>query len=155
MILTKRCAACCKRFHLNAFANDQRKRDGKYAYCIPCKREASDKRRAKNRERALRAKLAFGNCECHGYQVTKENHNQFEWDHIDPKTKCHTIGKMLAYSDKAFYAELAKCRLVCVDWHREHTRQQHIDGVFKIPEQTEIDYTPIEQVWQLSLFEER
>jgi hypothetical protein len=155
MILTKKCSACRRRFPFNAFANDLKKKDGKGAYCIPCKRIASDNRRAKNRERALRAKLAIGVCECHGFEVTKENHNKFEWDHINPQTKCHTIGKMLAYSDTAFYAELQKCRLVCVDWHRQHTRQQHIDGVFKIPEQQEIEYTPIEQVWQLSLFEER
>jgi hypothetical protein len=154
MMLTKQCGCCRKRFNIEAFYNDSTKGTGKCSYCIPCKRLYSANRRARNRQRNLNAKLKAKACVCHGIEVTKQNHWQFEWDHIEPQNKVHTIGEMGLASDLTFYEELQKCRLVCVDWHRQHTRQQHIDGVFKIPEQQEIEHTPIEQVWQLSLFEE-
>jgi len=84
------------------------------------------------RQRNIQAKLDRVICACHGIVVTLDNINTFEWNHRDPDTKLFTVGGMLLRSDSLYFAEIAKCDLVCRSWHIEHTRLQRDDGQFKV-----------------------
>lgn len=44
-----------------------------------------------------------------------------EWDHIDPKTKDAKISQMDRATDEQFWAEVAKCQLLCRPHHIEKT----------------------------------
>lgn len=46
--------------------------------------------------------------------------------HVDPSTKLHNVTSMDTYSDEAFYAELAKCVVVCWPCHRK--RHEEIES---------------------------
>jgi len=57
-----------------------------------------------------------------------ENDFFFEFDHRDVMTKIANISALSSKGDDVFYAELAKCRLLCVKCHRENTRRQWQSG---------------------------
>lgn len=48
-----------------------------------------------------------------------------EFDHIDPATKLCEVSTLLYTRNLAeFWAEVKKCQLLCVDHHKEKTRQE-------------------------------
>lgn len=47
--------------------------------------------------------------------------NDLQFDHVDPKTKIGTVAKIWSYSEKRFWAEVAKCQLLCQEHHIEKT----------------------------------
>ncbi|WPH68534.1 HNH endonuclease [Stenotrophomonas phage BUCTxx99] len=47
--------------------------------------------------------------------------DDLELDHIDPTTKSFTIGNMWSVNKESFWAEVAKCQLLCVKCHSEKT----------------------------------
>lgn len=50
--------------------------------------------------------------------------NDLEFDHIDPVTKAGEVTTILYTRNLAeFWAEVAKCQLLCGDHHREKTRR--------------------------------
>jgi hypothetical protein len=47
--------------------------------------------------------------------------DKLQFDHIDPKTKIRTIANILAYREDKFWAEVAKCQLLCIPCHTDKT----------------------------------
>jgi hypothetical protein len=152
-MLTKQCRGCKNIYEVSAFHKDLSRRDGLSRICKTCKRIKSDKENEHGRQRAIKAKLDYGKCDCHGIVVTIENLHQFQWDHIDPQNKKYVIGKIQKQSDKVFFEELAKCRLVCTSFHKTHTRSQWLQGLIGT-NTTSIDSLLIQKpAHQESLFE--
>ena len=153
MRLTKQCGGCKNIYEVSAFYKDLSRRDGLSRICKTCKRIKSDKETQHGRQRAIKAKLDYGKCDCHGIVVTIENLHQFQWDHIDPQNKKYVIGKIQKQSDKVFFEELAKCRLVCTSFHKAHTRNQWLQGLIGT-NKTSMDSLLIQKpAHQESLFE--
>ncbi len=50
---------------------------------------------------------------------------KLEIDHIEPKKKAFSIGKMWSVAESTFIAELNKCQLLCSDCHLLKTKAQH------------------------------
>ena len=127
--MTKYCPGCKTVYERDAFAKATRRPDGLAPQCRACYAIRDKKRIEHGKKRRVKAKLDYGKCDCHGIIVTVENLDQFEWDHIDPQDKKYVIGKMTVMTDKLFYEELAKCRLVCRSFHVAHTREQRSQGL--------------------------
>jgi hypothetical protein len=127
--LTKQCSKCKNIYELSAFSNRSRSTDGLASQCRSCYAIHDAQRLEYGKKRKIKAKLDYGKCDCHGIIVTLENLDQFEWDHINPQDKKYVIGKMTIMTDKLFYEELAKCRLVCRAFHVAHTREQRSQGL--------------------------
>ena len=51
--------------------------------------------------------------------------HQLEFDHIDPATKSYTIASRPSASNVKFWAEIAKCQLLCSVCHK---RKSKLDG---------------------------
>lgn len=49
---------------------------------------------------------------------------QLEFDHIDPSTKIDCVTSLAMRSRKLFFAEVAKCQLLCKEHHIEKTRAE-------------------------------
>jgi hypothetical protein len=66
-------------------------------------------------ERRAKA-LAFlgGACKC-------GSTSDLQFDHVDRTKKSFTIGKLWSLSEKVFWAEIAKCQLLCSKCHEEKT----------------------------------
>jgi 5-methylcytosine-specific restriction endonuclease McrA len=47
--------------------------------------------------------------------------DDLQLDHIDPKTKLYNISHIYSMSEKIFWAEVAKCQLLCSKCHKEKT----------------------------------
>lgn len=129
MTPTKKCSSCKNICFISAFGKSSRNKSGLTAICKECASVQNKKYAEHGRQRAIKAKLDYGKCDCHGIVVTLDNLDEFEWDHIDPKTKKFRISQMQKRSDWQFYEELAKCRLVCPSFHIAHTRQQRLQGL--------------------------
>ena len=94
-------------------AHRKGKRDYNYQY----------KRR---KQRIDSIKLSAGCCVC-GY---KEHSAALDFDHIDPSTKEFLIPRYLARTNlKRLFAEIRKCRIICANCHRVHSREQWNNGV--------------------------
>ena len=48
--------------------------------------------------------------------------DDLQFDHIDPADKSFDLGKLWSVSEVRFFAELAKCQLLCGPHHRDKTR---------------------------------
>jgi hypothetical protein len=86
-------------------------------------------------KRAIAEKKA-GGCERCGFQA--EDPCQLELDHMDPATKHVTKtgrrpspGSMVNYNPEFFALEISKCRVLCSNCHRLHTKYQSMSR--KIP----------------------
>ena len=74
---------------------------------------------APGRLRLLNSKLERHHCQdCH-LAVTAENSVCFDYDHLHSKLR--NVALMTSVSDEVFYAEIAKCELVCANCHRLRT----------------------------------
>lgn len=49
--------------------------------------------------------------------------DQLEVDHINPADKTHNIAKVWSYSKEKFWAEIAKCQVLCTECHKNKTRE--------------------------------
>ena len=128
----KRCARCkdvkpLKQFHVKG---GNRVREN-HSYCVQCKREIVAANNARGRRRNKDAKLDRVACHDCGLVVTEETTHRFDWDHRDPSQKSFTIGTGILKSDHAFYAEVAKCDLVCKICHSDRTELARNAGLFK------------------------
>ena len=92
-------------------------------------RQRSAVRRAAWRE-VIRELIVGKGCESCGFQ--SERLGFFDLDHIDRDTKTTEIARLVRDLNpkredhrERFMAELAKCRVLCVACHREHTAQQN------------------------------
>jgi hypothetical protein len=81
-----------------------------------------------------RAKMAAGRCtQCQFVMSSAESSTQFHWDHIEPVLKTANICVLVTKEAPiaAIDAELAKCRLLCVNCHAHHTSVQRHTGQLK------------------------
>lgn len=76
------------------------------------------KKRAKEKRKWAIDKLGGKCVEC-------GSTDNLEIDHIDPKKKSFTFGKLWSLAKSKVEAELAKCQLLCTDCHR---KKNLIDG---------------------------
>jgi hypothetical protein len=51
-----------------------------------------------------------------------------EVDHINPKEKLYSIGKLILGRNGLLQAELAKCQLLCVECHKQKTTEAQYVG---------------------------
>ena len=68
-----------------------------------------------------------GKCE-HCYE---DDFDVLDFDHLVPEQKKYTVACMSNYSDIVFQEEVFKCRLLCANCHRRHTKKQRADGIIK------------------------
>jgi hypothetical protein len=76
------------------------------------------------------AKRARGACRC-GFPATPENLCALDWAHKDAREKLYNPGQMRTMSDDSFFAEIAKCDLVCANCHRKDTQAQYKAGLIR------------------------
>ena len=90
-------------------------------YCRPCSKAYYKERLAERRAYIHAVKTAVG-CEMCGYNAHPA---ALEFDHIDPTTKKHSIGReLISLSMKKLKEEIAKCRVLCANCHQIHTYEQ-------------------------------
>lgn len=71
-------------------------------------------------------KVGFGCDDC-GYNLHPA---ALDFDHIDPSTKEFLIPRFLARSNlKRLFKEIRKCRILCANCHRTHSRTQWDLGI--------------------------
>ena len=61
------------------------------------------------------------------FHAISETQKMRDWDHKNPSEKTHTISKMNYKSDELFFAEIAKCDILCRNCHIMRTMQQYKD----------------------------
>lgn len=76
------------------------------------------------KERNIKARLDRVHCADCKTTVTRETAQMFDWDHRDPTEKSYAISRMNCRSDDLFFAEIAKCDLVCKMCHVNRTKTQ-------------------------------
>lgn len=88
-----------------------------------------DKRLTRYRRRMRwvnRVKTEYGCDEC-GFN---SHPAALDFDHIDPSTKSFLIPRKVGNGNlKALIAEIRKCRILCANCHRVHSRTQWDNGV--------------------------
>ena len=83
-------------------------------------------------------KLRIGECQVCKRKLEKEEECcAFDFDHIRPESKHHSISKMVTnFSLIQFYKciskEISKCRLICCMCHMDHTRKQRRDKLSEL-----------------------
>lgn len=85
----------------------------------------------KGKARNVAARIKRGECHYCKTAVTEENALSFDWDHRDPTEKATGVSKMNRKSDEEFFAEIAKCDLVCRNCHIIRTQKQFTEGLLK------------------------
>ncbi|QPB44263.1 hypothetical protein [Medusavirus stheno T3] len=96
----------------------------------PAKPTDTNKRlRERNAEYVRNRKFECGRCELCGLAVPTNDPQEtvaFDYDHLDRTTKKGSISQMAGTttSKRALEEEIAKCRLLCANCHRKHTKQQ-------------------------------
>ena len=152
---TKYCHGCKCVYTVDMFATSNGRKDGLATQCRKCHAKRDAKRIAHGRQRNINAKLERGFCEISGTAVTLDNLDLFEWDHRDPSQKKFVVGQMIVQTDKTYFAEVAKCRLILRSVHIEHTRQQRADGLINNNVRTNNPESVVSRPpEQLSMFEE-
>ncbi len=73
--------------------------------------------RTKHRDYRDAVKMAIG-CELCGYA---EHPTALQFDHIDPTTKCFSLGRSKGVSFQRMKDEIAKCRVLCANCHMIYT----------------------------------
>lgn len=100
----------------------------KKSECTPCMSKSGYEKQKlvlnKGKERNIQARISRGECTVCKIKVTRENALSFDWDHRDPTEKTHQVSRMNAKKDELFYAEIAKCDLVCRNCHIIKTQHQ-------------------------------
>lgn len=86
--------------------------------------------RVKKRNYVNNIKMKIGSCELCDRKVENESMCcAFDFDHLDVETKRDCISKMVGHYRLADFfecidAEVAKCRLLCANCHKKHTKEQ-------------------------------
>ena len=60
-------------------------------------------------------------CDVCGYRTSPA---ALDWDHLPGQIKSFQISQAWSRSEKALLAEIAKCRLVCANCHRQDTNER-------------------------------
>lgn len=83
-------------------------------HCRPCQRASVKKRRAAVRDTMIDER--GGACESCGYNKCRA---ALDWHHLDPSKKDFHVGDGNTRSIAITRAEVAKCKLLCANCHRE------------------------------------
>jgi hypothetical protein len=100
--------------------------------CVNCHRLRTSKQYTRNSNNAKKkfrdqAKLERASCESCKLKVTSDNLAVFDFDHLDRSSKIACISLMCQrshYSVTDVEAEMTKCRMLCANCHKIHTRIQ-------------------------------
>ncbi len=116
----------CKRTmrHSSLFYQDK---NGKLSnHCKKCKSVYSRIGRLRAKNYVTRIKLETGQCQECKIPVTEKTICCFDYDHLDMKTKTHTISRMTCGGRRndSIQKEIDKCRLLCCKCHRIYTWSQ-------------------------------
>lgn len=139
----KCCIKCGEEKELDSFVKDNNYADGRRNMCKQCyskymidyyKSNPEKKSKHKDKEiynkkknlymkarwekRRVEAMKKLGDC-CIRCGITKH----IEFDHIDTTTKIMTVARAASRSDDFFWAEVAKCQLLCRACHLEKTAE--------------------------------
>ena len=137
--LTRVCARCHAEKPIDAFPIKDKTRGTRRSYCIPCRSEygkehyrlhkssyvaknaaARVRHRRSNRELVYEYLVAHPCVDC-----GETDPVVLDFDHIDPKTKLWTVGKMLSrQAGPAIEREIEKCIVRCANCHRMRTANQ-------------------------------
>lgn len=138
-VLTRVCARCQSEKPVEAFPIKDKARGTRRSYCVPCHSEYGKEHYQKNKPYYL-AKNA-------GARVRQRQSNRdfayeyllthpcvdcgepdpvvLDFDHVDPKLKLWSIGKMLSrQASPAIEREIGKCVVRCANCHRIRTATQ-------------------------------
>lgn len=138
-VLTRVCARCQSEKPVEAFPIKDKARRTRRSYCVPCHSEYGKEHYQKNKPYYL-AKNA-------GARVRQRQSNRdfayeyllthpcvdcgepdpvvLDFDHVDPKLKLWSIGKMLSrQASPAIEREIGKCVVRCANCHRIRTATQ-------------------------------
>jgi len=100
----------------------------KISECIQCmSKVAYDKMKPKieiGKQRNINERIKRTECCDCKLKVSEENAQMFDWDHRDPKEKKYNISRLNCKADAVFYAEIAKCDIVCRNCHAIRTKNQ-------------------------------
>lgn len=100
------------------------------AYRDPVKKQANDEKYRKQyhrRKRWIDKIKTAGGCSSCGY---KEHPAALDFDHRNPDEKEFLIPHRLGRSSlKRLFKEIRKCRILCANCHRVHSRVQWDEGV--------------------------
>jgi len=111
----KFCPKCEKIKPTHAFSKNKNRKDGLGGYCKSCVRGYANDRYSEIRKFCI--EHLGGKC------VSCDTIENLQFDHIDPKTKNFSIGKMLNFSVEELEYELYLCQLLCEGCHKEKTRE--------------------------------
>lgn len=145
--LTRVCARCHVEKPLDSFPIKNKARGTRASYCFPCrsdygKQHYQDHRSyyltknvaARVRHRRSNRDLAYDHLSTHPCVDCGESDPVvLDFDHVDPKTKLWTVGKMLSRQPThAIEREIEKCVVRCGNCHRMRTAKQF--GSYRLEE---------------------
>lgn len=124
----KVCLKCHKKLCISSFSKNRRKKDGYSPYCKTCYKisfqDSIEKSRRKNIQKKIKIiKDHFKRNPC---KCGETDPAALQFDHKDPTNKKFKIAKCIydARSLKTLLAEIKKCRVVCVNCHKQITAVQ-------------------------------
>ncbi len=133
----KICSKCKLSKPKSDFGKNKSRKDGLQYYCKECSKKKSREYYKNNKEHCqnqvrLTSKARvdinrrkyfdlLNSSKC--IDCTENNVATLEFDHIDPKTKFRSVGKMVkeGYSWKKIEEEIKKCEIRCANCHRKKT----------------------------------
>ena len=85
-------------------------------------------RRGKERTRARMLEYHGGTLSCADCKFTSEIYSVFDYHHLDPLTKEHTVSSILDWKWETIKTEMDKCELLCANCHRIRHYKEHLNG---------------------------
>lgn len=137
--LTRVCARCHGEQPIEAFPIKDKARGTRRSYCVPCRSEYGKEHYRRNkpsylaknvtgrvRQRQSNRDVAYEYLVMHPcVDCGEPDPVVLDFDHVDPKTKLWTIGKMLSrQASPAIEREIEKCVVRCANCHRMRTATQ-------------------------------
>ena len=136
----KRCSHCNNELSLDKFGWNNKLRNKKHSWCKECHKIYSKKhyqdnicryypmKVARKKQRRIEVRLfLFNYFKTHPcIECNETNPILLDFDHVDPKTKIHTISHWTKYGTLSkIKLEIPKCVVRCVRCHRLRTAKQY------------------------------
>lgn len=114
----KECAHCHTAKPLAAFRTLTGRPGKTTSYCATCLNSKERSRQQKNRRLIQQARSSCSSC---GF----DDPRALQFDHLNPGDKCFNIGRGTCKSERSLLEEIAKCRVLCANCHRKHTKDSY------------------------------